>query len=691
MKKIFTLLGCLFSLTAYSQREAENWLFGSNGGLSFSGNNPVTLTTRQLSSYEACASISDASGNLLFYTNAESIWDKNHVLMPGSSGLVGHTSATQGALIVRQPNNSTRYYVFTVDASDNQLAGGLHYSIVDVSLRSGAGGILLPLNTTVPTPSATGRLTEKLTAIQHANGRDTWVLVHEWQGNGFFAFLVTPTGIAGIPIVSRLGTIHQGGGGTFGNANSVGYMKSSPDGSLLGVATRDAGLELFNFNNATGQITNARQLYTGSTFDRTYGVAFSPDNTKLYTTNLATGIYQYNLSSATPASTRQNIGSSFGYLTSALQLGPDGRIYVALHQSPTIGIIANPNALGAACGYTNGSVAVGGQCQVGLPNFPNSFPQQVVTASIAVPAVCLGEASSFSVALSPITPTATHVWNFGEPSSGTANMGTGTTPTHTYAAAGTYTVTVTTTLPGGVSPVTTFQNVTVNQLPNISIGSPVQSICLGQTLVLTTDAQPAGSMFRWQDASTGNALIVTQPGVYTVTVTSPQGCSAQATTTVTLQPAPTVRLGADTTVCLSTPLVLRTNPQPAGAIYRWQDNSTTSTFTVPAAGTYAVEITLPGGCTGRDEIVVRDAPCPFVIPNIITPNGDTRNDAFVLEGLNAPDLSVEIYNRWGRQVYQKAAYDNSWNAAGQSAGVYYYILHNARTGQRYKGWVEVVR
>ncbi|MBO0356622.1 gliding motility-associated C-terminal domain-containing protein [Hymenobacter sp. BT186] len=503
--------------------------------------------------------------------------------------------------------------------------------------------------------------------------------------------MVSPTGIAGTAVVSRVGTVHQGGGGTFGNANSVGYMKASPDGSLLGVATRDAGLELFNFNNSTGQVSNARQLYTGSTFDRTYGVAFSPDNTKLYTTDLANGIYQYNLSSATPASTRQNIGSLFGYPTSALQLGPDGRIYVALLQSPTMGVIANPNALGLACGYTTGSVVAGGLCQVGLPNFPNSFSQQITTATVSAPAVCVGAASSFSVALSPVTPVATHVWNFGDPSSGAANTGTGATPTHTYAAAGTYTVTVTTTLPGNASPIITTQTVTVNQLPVVSIGAPAQSICPGQTLVLTTSTQPTGSTFRWQDASTGTSLVVTQPGIYSVTVTSPQGCSAQATTTISLQAAPTVRLGADTTACLSAPLVLRANAQPAGATYRWQDNSTNSTFMVQAAGTYAVEVTLSGGCTGRDEIVVRDAQCPFKIPNIITPNGDTKNDAFALKGLNPRNWSIEIYNRWGRRVYQTAAYDNSWNAAGQSAGIYYYMLHNAQTGQHYKGWVEVIR
>jgi len=48
-------------------------------------------------------------------------------------------------------------------------------------------------------------------------------------------------------------------------------------------------------------------------------------------------------------------------------------------------------------------------------------------------------------------------------------------------------------------------------------------------------------------------------------------------------------------------------------------------------------------------------------------------------------------NRWGRQVYDQARYDNRWNATGQAAGIYYYLLSNTSTGERYQGWVEVMR
>jgi gliding motility-associated-like protein len=87
------------------------------------------------------------------------------------------------------------------------------------------------------------------------------------------------------------------------------------------------------------------------------------------------------------------------------------------------------------------------------------------------------------------------------------------------------------------------------------------------------------------------------------------------------------------------------------------------------------------------------APTPVVatIPNIITPNGDSQNDFFTLKGLTPSEWHLSMFDRWGKQVYEQAHYDNGWNAAGQAGGIYYYMLSNETTGERYRGWVEVVR
>ncbi|NIG51957.1 gliding motility-associated C-terminal domain-containing protein [Chitinophaga sp. Cy-1792] len=82
------------------------------------------------------------------------------------------------------------------------------------------------------------------------------------------------------------------------------------------------------------------------------------------------------------------------------------------------------------------------------------------------------------------------------------------------------------------------------------------------------------------------------------------------------------------------------------------------------------------------------------IPNTISPNGDGKNDYFVIPGLDRyPNSTLLIYNRWGNMVYQSKNYDNTWNGKDLNEGTYFYILKlNTGTGERqYKGWIELVR
>ncbi len=80
---------------------------------------------------------------------------------------------------------------------------------------------------------------------------------------------------------------------------------------------------------------------------------------------------------------------------------------------------------------------------------------------------------------------------------------------------------------------------------------------------------------------------------------------------------------------------------------------------------------------------------PLNVPNIITPNGDKLNDAFVIEGLQVAELT--IYNRWGRKIKEWAQYDNKWDGDDLGPGTYYYLLRDKEQDKTYKGWVEIVR
>ena len=81
-----------------------------------------------------------------------------------------------------------------------------------------------------------------------------------------------------------------------------------------------------------------------------------------------------------------------------------------------------------------------------------------------------------------------------------------------------------------------------------------------------------------------------------------------------------------------------------------------------------------------------------MIPNIITPDGDLKNEYFVIPKLNLyANNYLTIYNRWGETVYTKRNYTNDWNANGLYNGIYYYTLYLDRNRKTLKGWVQVVR
>ena len=685
MKKLLLVslfLSC-FSGGAQAQPETRNWRFGTQAGLVFPASGaPAAAPAAALISYEANTAVSDGAGNLLCYASGTQVWDATNAPMPNGALAFGHNSATQGALLVPKPASQQQYYLFTVDAIENALAGGLHYSVVDMSLRGGRGDIGPVKDVPVPLPNGQTQLAEKLTAVPLPNGRDYWIVVHGWNNNLFYSFLLTPTGLQAVPVVSSLGVVHTGGNGAYTNAG--GYLRASPDGTRLAMARRDSGLELFDFNRATGTVSNAYQVNLNAQYY--YGLDFSADGSKLYVSDLVgSSVRQIDLSRNYAITV---VGNANSY-TGAILRGNDGRIYIAQEQANYLAVIPNPNAAGLACGFLPNGVLLPGaaRSRVGLPNFP---VKPVQALSVAGVAGCAGTALTFAAALTPPVPNTLYTWNFGDPSAGAANTATGATVRHTYAGAGSYPVSVVATGPGGS--VTAQATALVAPLPVLSLAPRLRTLCAGALLTASVGALPVGTTLRWQDGPVTAARPVTAAGRYVLTATSAQGCSVRDSVDVQLVPLPQVSLGNDTVLCASQAAIfLHPGPQPAGSSYRWQDGSTGPTYAAKAPGTYRLVVRNAAGCEARDSLTVSNQPCPVLLPNIITPNGDPQNQFFVLQGLRVSDWSLAVFNRWGREVFRQAQYDNRWEAADQPNGVYFYRLTNTQSAQTYKGWVEVRR
>lgn len=363
----------------YSQKQANIWYFGDHAGIDFNSGSPITLTNGQTSDNvgEGSAVICDSLGQLLFYTNGNKIWNRNQQVMMNGDFLLSNFSSTQSSLIIPLPGSTQLFYLFTTDDFDiSNLQYGFRYSIIDMCLDNGLGAVvsgqknILLLDT----------VAEKLTAVRHKNGIDYWVIVHKYYSDAFYAYRFTNNGIMDT-VVTHLGSTHNASSPN-PSKGAIGYMKASPNGGKLALATlnrSDNIRELFDFNDSSGIVSNFIDLEPQVDTFGGYGVSFSPDNSKLYIASNSPGkIYQYEIT-AGGGDPDSIIFSKIKVvdIQSAilgLQLGPDGKIYVALTGTSFLAVINNPDQTGLNCNFQNNAVSLNNKvCGMGLPNIIDSY------------------------------------------------------------------------------------------------------------------------------------------------------------------------------------------------------------------------------------------------------------------------------------------------------------------------------
>jgi hypothetical protein len=524
----------LFHLVSTAQNEAQKWYFGNYAGLDFATSPPTALTNGTLTTYEGCATISDGSGNLLFYTDGSTVYNSSHVVMANGTGLFGNSSSTQGALIVRQPGSSIIYHIFTLGAWNS---ANLYYSTVDMSLAAGSGSVI------TKNILLSSSMTEKLTGARHCNGIDYWAIAHEGATNNFQAYLVTSAGVSITPVISATGPTNIGGLGT---------MKSSPNGRMLASSrntpspTIAVTSDVFSFDQTTGQVTFQYSINTGLP---SYGCEFSPDGTKLYVAGWGSN---YNLAqfdmcagSATAVAASMYI-MACNSLIGAMQVAPDGKVYCARPGQQTIGVINNPNASGPLCNFVELGLSIAPQsCQLGLPNFAIAYTPTLApfthtltcqTASFNAPAIA--QTSTVTGCMANGYSLTGLQWNFGDPASGTANTSTLVNPQHPFSSTGTYTTTLILNYSCGGAADTLKQAVIVaNTAPSLSIAGTF-TVCKGEKRTYTVSG---ANTYSWSNNATTPTVSLTHTSStnYTVSVTgtnTANSCSASKILTITVKP-----------------------------------------------------------------------------------------------------------------------------------------------------------
>jgi gliding motility-associated-like protein len=662
------------------------WYFGNNAGIKFANGSATADDKGKINTTEGVSSIADANGNLLFYTDGRKIYFKDGKEMASlkPNDLGGSDVSTQSAVIVPQPSCQgcqSIYYVFTT--TDINGTKQLSYSVVDIRQNKGQGKVI-EKNVVLDDVASTEQL------IAHYVPKDStyWVVSHDYGTDTIRLRRVTKNGVSISKIIqigSRIDSTFKG----------EGYLKISKDGTKLAIAIPGGArnlIEVYDFADSTGQITNKKVIDLGPAPPTVYGVEFSPDSKTLFATmkadtvkkpNSYSSLLRFDLTdgdSTVIAKSKITLDSSKKEYYGSVQLGPDGRIYLAIQGSKTLGVIKLPNDTISIKSLTTdyydrkGLDLNGKLSQLGLPTTYNIVNEKNEGVGIMASDTCFGSPTNFQtnhLCGDKLKNTKTD-WRFykGEVPQDGKPVGSpiatiqggdgdnGLKTTYTFDAPGKYYVVVNMgnrCKPDTMLPPQPFE---VLPLPKPDLG-PDLNLCAGSTTLDAKVTLDSSHYFWFQNRKflpkdSLRTLTVKQSGNYAVLVES-RGCVGIDSVKVTLAQAKALDLGADTLICAGSPIVLdASNAAGTGSTFLWSTGATTAKITVSTAGTYSVTVTTPIGTTSckiSDNVIVRIRPRTSFSINRTQPTGCTANDgAIQLLTFSPPGTYSFIWFKNGVQI-----------------------------------------
>jgi hypothetical protein len=397
--KIILLIPLCLPLIVSAQGKYDyNWIFGYGpsdstlhyGGtqIDFNSGNPVlNYFDTDIGFISEKASISNSNGNLIAFTNGCQVQNMEYQLMMGgdninegpaheqycNSGTFSYLNF-QGALFLPMPGSDSLYALFHLRwLSPASIVKDLLYSVVDASGSNGLGAVVaknLPLRTDT--------FTDMLTACRHANGRDWWLVVEE---NHRFVTL-PPDGKAKYHfyLFDPYG-VHYIGEQQIGALSSyqswVGQACFSPDGTRYAEGNIYNGVNFFDFDRCTGELSNPGYLDLKADSVVAMGLAFSPNSRYLYVT---TGLWilQYDMEAADVGASVVHVAQYDGFESQLpttffqLALAPNGKVYGSSHfGTDVLHIIHQPDQPGLACEVEQHGLKLPTYHAFTMPNVPH--------------------------------------------------------------------------------------------------------------------------------------------------------------------------------------------------------------------------------------------------------------------------------------------------------------------------------
>lgn len=359
MRPVLFLSFILFNLSLYAQEDTQYWYFGKNAGIKFSKKVCSVKTDGKLYADEGTGTITLKSG-AFFYSDGQNIFNRNHNKVSGIQ-LNSQSSSTQGVLMLQHPDNDSILFIFTNSETYQPTCPSYYYELLilnDTNLILRKQKLLELFGS------------EKITACNHKNNRDIWIVSHLYHDRTFTKYLLTNSGLVTCSPYQDIGTDYLN---DISGYPAGGQMKFSNTSNLL-VSTTWAfnNVDLFKFNSETGSLSDFITLEVLVNF----GVEFSKSNQYLYVSDRRGNLTQFCLKHWNVDSinnSRRIITSMGGKVISSLQIAPDDRIYWSLNDSSYLASINFPDKSGDSCELNFRQIYLNGKkCAAGLPTFNQS-------------------------------------------------------------------------------------------------------------------------------------------------------------------------------------------------------------------------------------------------------------------------------------------------------------------------------
>lgn len=730
MTRIFISLVLFLSINTVAVAQIRNLFINSSSNivkLKFEKSKSTISYTGINNGFEAIAHAEDGIGNVLFYVNADGIYNANNVVMPGSETIYANSSSSE-IDICPFPNDRNKFYVFY----NAEYCSRLFYSVVDMKLDRGKGEVV-KVNILLDTAN----VAEGLEIVKRPCRNSYWLLAYACEV-GFKKYLIDENGISPGTII-----YDYSGPEIFLGRGELDFHNGKMGISFSNNPTSTAFL--CDFDAYAGVINNPKTITLPSGGNGLYGMEFSPDGSKAYMTNWydnkKNNLFQYDFASekitsyyitSTPADTAIKISGP-----GQIELGSDGKLYVSIDKGNQITVISNPNSFSPKFSKitTTSMLALGisDHIQSEIYKTKNNFTYNHV---------CLSETTNFffeSTKCSSNTPNL--LWNFGDKKNERKNTSTKLNPSHFYAQPGKYSVNLYITDSAGID--TISHMVTISAYPKVNLGKDT-SICQNQSIIL--NSKNDGMNYKWSTSEYEQKINVAKAGKYWVNVTN-KGCSKADTILIKLlqipvvdlgddlwlcdgqiptlnggrgalsyswstgentqsikvastgtywvevsnrsclnndtvdiifERSPKVFLGKDITFCGKDSIVL--NAGNTDATYLWSTGETSRIIKVNKTGTYYVSVNI-GTCSVSDSInIINHGPQPIVIvPAQFNISSDTNSLNFKINVQHVTDYHIKILNKLGKVIYKSDDYNQGWNgkisnSKNAESGVYGYSI-----------------